>query len=446
MVNCDYCNKPIDGYPHKCKYCGQLHCSEHLLPESHECLGLDHYKQRKENIWKKEMTSFISGNYVNPKRNEEKPTIEFGRPLRHKPKEEKKQTFSERIKDYGLDRYEELKYWLNKRERQRYDFPTKSNYLIKTMLIFIASVVGVAIFYSNAQKLNQISLWIVKLGGVLILTSLFFAIKFGLRVGKETLNMFSRQRNWFRYLVIIIIILLLWQGYTHRYTVLNPAFEIYNKTNLTLLMPIGFNNFTLDLQYKDKSSNYGYDNYKPSNAQSDKKSEDTVTWKIKAGSPFQPTIDIGSLETEIHNLINEEREKNGARALSFDSQLSEVARGHSQDMAQNNFFEHVNLQGQDPTERANRKGYRCYKNYGGYYTDGIAENIFQNNLYDSITYINLIPIHDWNTQGEIPQSTVQGWMDSAGHRQNILTRTYDREGIGIAISGDDKVYITEDFC
>jgi uncharacterized protein YkwD len=40
---------------------------------------------------------------------------------------------------------------------------------------------------------------------------------------------------------------------------------------------------------------------------------------------------------------------------------------------------------------------------------------------------------------EIAQSTVSGWMESPGHRENILTSTYDSEGIGITVSSDDKV-------
>jgi uncharacterized protein YkwD len=159
-----------------------------------------------------------------------------------------------------------------------------------------------------------------------------------------------------------------------------------------------------------------------------------------------PAVDIPTLEKKIHELINQQRRSNGLSALSYDSSLGSIARKHSADMAQNNFFAHVNPQGLDPTDRGTRDGYSCYKNYGSFYTTGIAENIMQNNLYGSVTYYNGIPRYAWNSQEEIAQSTVSGWMDSPGHRQNILTSTYDREGIGIAIASDDKVYITEDFC
>lgn len=166
-------------------------------------------------------------------------------------------------------------------------------------------------------------------------------------------------------------------------------------------------------------------------------------WKKVSG---QPNINIGELEKEIHDLVNNERHSYGLSMLQLDSKLSDVARAHSVDMSLNEYFSHVNLKGQDPTARATSAGYSCFKSYGGYYTNGIAENIFQNNLYSSVTFAEGVPIYSWNSQSELASSTVNGWMSSTGHRQNILTATYDREGIGIAISSDDKIYITQDFC
>lgn len=432
MVDCDYCGKPTNGYAHKCKFCGQVHCSEHLLPESHDCMGLEYRKQKNSERWGRAVTGHSVNARYNVDEEDEEPVHE--KPTKHVKQHHKKQNFSDKLKDYAVAKYESLKYWLRRREHHRYDFEGRSSYLITTILILAAAIVGVAIFYSNAEKLNEIDLWIIKLGGLLILVSLFFAIKYGWRFGKEIINIFKRQRNWFRYLVIILIVVLLWQGYTHKDDVLNPVFSIYNQTNFTLLMPVGIGNFSLDTESKGVSFDY-------SDSTGNKKSGN-----IKAESPLKPDIDIHSLEREIHDLINEERRDAGLSSLSWDSALADVARGHSEDMAQNDYFSHDNLRGQDPTDRANARGYNCYKDYGGYYTEGIAENIFQNNLYDSITYVNLVPFHDWSTQSEIAESTVDGWMNSPGHRQNILTSTYDKEGIGVAIASDDKVYITENFC
>ncbi len=160
----------------------------------------------------------------------------------------------------------------------------------------------------------------------------------------------------------------------------------------------------------------------------------------------QPIINETELEKQVHNLTNQYRTQNGLKALSWDDKLSNIARSHSQDMASRDYFSHDTPEGKDPTDRGTSQGYRCQKTVGNLIYSGIAENLFQNNLYDSVTIIGIVPIHDWNSQDELAKSTVDGWMESPGHRENILTKTYDREGIGVEIASDDKVYITQDFC
>lgn len=159
-----------------------------------------------------------------------------------------------------------------------------------------------------------------------------------------------------------------------------------------------------------------------------------------------PKIDENELEKQIHDLTNKYRLQNGLNQLSLDDKLSNIARKHSQDMVSRNYFEHDTPEGKDPTTRATSQGYQCQKRIGNLIYSGVAENIFQNNLYDSVTIIGIVPIYDWNSQDQLAQSTVDGWMDSAGHRQNILSNIYNVEGIGVAIASDNKVYITQDFC
>jgi len=158
------------------------------------------------------------------------------------------------------------------------------------------------------------------------------------------------------------------------------------------------------------------------------------------------TISTTELAGRIHELINAERQSYGLAPLSYDAALSAIALSHSNDMALNDYFAHVNLAGQTPADRGNAAGYTCKKDYGTYYTIGIAENLLQNNLYTSATETNGVYTYDWTSPEELARSTVTSWMNSEGHRRNILTATYDREGIGIAIASDDKVYITENFC
>ena len=115
-------------------------------------------------------------------------------------------------------------------------------------------------------------------------------------------------------------------------------------------------------------------------------------------------------------------------------------------MAANNFFSHNNRQGQSPTDRGLAMGFDCRRDYPGYYTYGLAENIWQGYTYGSITTIAFITRKNYLSDDEIALRSVSGWMDSPGHRENILTRRYTDSGIGVAITEDDKVYATQNFC
>ena len=159
----------------------------------------------------------------------------------------------------------------------------------------------------------------------------------------------------------------------------------------------------------------------------------------------QPRINIAGLEKRIHDLINKERRKQGLSQLAWDDRLAQIARRHSQDMASKNYFSHNSPDGRDFSDRYKQAGYTCGVRVGRTIHTG-AENILQNNLYDSVTTVNGVAYYDWNSEQKIAETTVQGWMNSPGHRKNILTPHWRNEGIGVVIAPDDKVYITQNFC
>lgn len=169
----------------------------------------------------------------------------------------------------------------------------------------------------------------------------------------------------------------------------------------------------------------------------------------KAYADRAPRIDPIQLERQIHQQINRERQRYGLAPLVQDEKLTVIARNHSQDMARFNFFSHINPQGEGPAERGKRQGWDKKKQTGpNTWKTGLSENIFLNCLYSRIltTTRNGIAVgreYIWKSQEELAQTTVQGWMDSPSHRQNILSPLIDRQGIGVAISGND-VYVTED--
>ena len=152
----------------------------------------------------------------------------------------------------------------------------------------------------------------------------------------------------------------------------------------------------------------------------------------------KPEIRIPELERQIHESINVERKANDRSALEWDDRLAALARTHSEDMATRGYLKHVNPEGLTPMKRLNEAGYTTCRLVG--------ENIFQNNLYSSVTTEKKRTTYDWNSMEKISVTTMKGWMDSALPREQILEMDYTREGIGIAVATDDKVYITAIAC
>ena len=165
-------------------------------------------------------------------------------------------------------------------------------------------------------------------------------------------------------------------------------------------------------------------------------------------TPGAPYIDPFALETRFHEMINVQRQQNGLSPLSYDSFLASIARGHSYDMVLRNFFEHENPDGLDQRARGDAAGYPCIRDFGTYYTEGLSENLYQGYRYN--TYLTApngtIVQYNWKTVDQIAEQAVNGWMNSDGHRKNILDYHLQQEGIGVAFSSDDKIYVTENFC
>lgn len=159
----------------------------------------------------------------------------------------------------------------------------------------------------------------------------------------------------------------------------------------------------------------------------------------------KPALTVQDLEQKIHRLINRERTTRGLSPLKFDPALSTIARNHSKDMAERSFFSHESPEGHDFSFRYKQNGYACSVRTGDTIHLG-AENIARNHLYKSVTTVNGVDHFDWNSEKQIAVSTVEGWMNSPGHRKNILTPYMQNEGIGIFIAPDDRVYITQNFC
>jgi uncharacterized protein YkwD len=152
----------------------------------------------------------------------------------------------------------------------------------------------------------------------------------------------------------------------------------------------------------------------------------------------KPEVRIGDLERQIHASVNLERRAKDGQPLEWDDMLAKFARAHSEDMAARGYFKHVNPEGLTPMKRLQEAGYDACRLVG--------ENIHQNNLYSRTITERKRTTYDWNSMEQIAASTMQAWMESDGHRKNILEKNFRREGIGVAVASDDKVYITQLLC
>lgn len=116
---------------------------------------------------------------------------------------------------------------------------------------------------------------------------------------------------------------------------------------------------------------------------------------------------VSSYESEVVRLVNEIRVQNGLSALKENWELSRVARYKSQDMKDKGYFSH-----NSPTYGT---PFQMMKSFGISYRSA-AENIAKGQ--------------------KTPQAVVNAWMNSSGHRANILNASYTEIGVGYVRDGN----------
>jgi uncharacterized protein YkwD len=110
---------------------------------------------------------------------------------------------------------------------------------------------------------------------------------------------------------------------------------------------------------------------------------------------------LTAYEQQVLDLVNAERAANGCKALVIDPSLQKASHDYAVEMVQTHNFSHTSVDGLSPTDRAKAAGY----------DDGVGENIAMGYSND-------------------PKGVVSGWMNSAGHRANILNCSYTKTGVG----------------
>jgi uncharacterized protein YkwD len=129
-----------------------------------------------------------------------------------------------------------------------------------------------------------------------------------------------------------------------------------------------------------------------------------------------------SLATQILGMVNQERRAAGLRPVRLNPLLNASAQAHSQDMAVNDFFGHQGSNGSKIADRIAATGYRAFT-FGENIAAGLAS----------------------------PESVMQAWMASPGHRKNILSSNLREMGVGLTVLETDlgttnyRYYWTQNF-
>ncbi|MCM3320948.1 CAP domain-containing protein [Cytobacillus kochii] len=141
-------------------------------------------------------------------------------------------------------------------------------------------------------------------------------------------------------------------------------------------------------------------------AQPEKQPEQEVTEEAQAPSE-EASSEVSAYEQQVLDLTNKERANAGLPALKLDVELSKVAREKSRDMQAKGYFDH-----NSPTYGS---PFDMMKQFGISYTSA-GENIAQGQ--------------------QTPEEVVQAWMNSQGHRENILNSSYTHLGVGYVENGN----------
>lgn len=120
-------------------------------------------------------------------------------------------------------------------------------------------------------------------------------------------------------------------------------------------------------------------------------------------------------EQQALTLLNQDRAENGLSALKSNSQLTTLARNYAKDMIDRNYFSHYNPEGQSPFDRMTAAGI-SYKTAG--------ENLAINSSV---------------------ANAEKAFMNSSGHRANILNSTYTDVGVGVVRNASGQVYVVQEF-
>ena len=145
----------------------------------------------------------------------------------------------------------------------------------------------------------------------------------------------------------------------------------------------------------------------------------TVTAPKPVAPPSQNTsYDLAAVRQDIHSRTNSARASSNLTSLSSDGSLATIAQKRSEDMVAKNYFSHTSKSGCDLTCRF----------------EGLSYSVYGENLAEYYEF-------DIMTEPELVSTFMAMWQKSPGHRRNLPSGDFNREGVGVAMKGN-RIVVT----
>lgn len=369
MGVCHYCNEKLDSLPFTCKRCGKQFCSKHRLPENHEC------------------THLVRGNiFTNISSTRKIPKGKKFITIPDEPKEdiEQKPPIWEKIKQ----KYYKTKHFIKKHAWSR---------ITKNILFLIIWILIFKIIFANLLDINQFKLPLIKIGNTLLLITTYFIIRHIYRIFRDFQYKFHYLDGIYKLIIVLILIIFLVHVYLNQEKYIPKTIYYLQQVDYRVIYPFAF---TTD-EFKDwVNENVMYDK--------DLDESDASIIQQILYTPPERKEDC----QDAFNYVNELREKYGKKQIAWNENAYKLAVDRAKDMFKRGYFDHVTPEGTCVKDMKKEYGFKSSEiiaeNLGGmtYYSDG-----------NPVSYTDC-------------KEPVDSWIDSRGHRYNLLYSDHKSGAIG----------------
>ncbi len=125
-----------------------------------------------------------------------------------------------------------------------------------------------------------------------------------------------------------------------------------------------------------------------------------------------------SIEQRVHEIVNRERSSRHLPQLNWNEALAAEARRHAVRIVNAGFFAHQDPVRGDIDRRLNKSGIEWMR---------CAENLYEGN------------------SGDLPEEAVKSWLQSPGHRKNMLDSMFSDSGVGVAVRRDKSIVVVQEY-